>query len=496
MSSTGKQADRNRVVAEVSSKLFGVRITEHDVIGETLERVTTQSKDVEAIKHLLKDEVTKEEFSWKGFEEFQDSPLAIWVELNLGIEIPADEPPKRAQPKTLAAASELLAHHAGVSAEEASKALQKFLVAAHDIRTPQGRAPFAFKLHQFISGPGKVLATLEAPQHRTITLDAQRFAPGRQEKMVQLYSTHFCRDCGQEYHPVWKTTYGQIRFDPRDIGEITTEDNEEVNYGFLCPSHGALDYKGGLEDLPDSWIDFSKAEPKLKSNYKSARPIEFSISSDGVEGRGQKYWYIPGKFRFCLGCSQLHEAHGKDINRLASLSGEGRSSATTVLVLSALRQLFSMIELPEGAPDPRKLLGFTDNRQDAALQAGHFNDFIFLLTLRAGLIGALQSNYKVLDEEHLSEEVFKALGFNKVDEATLAEYLRTPKLMGLARQEAQRTLRYIIGYRLLRDLRRGWRFNNPNLDQLALLKMDYKSLDDFCQEEQLFKDTKIQCLSN
>jgi hypothetical protein len=26
-------------------------------------------------------------------------------------------------------------------------------------------------------------------------------------------------------------------------------------------------------------------------------------------------------------------------------------------------------------PHSRKLLGFTDNRQDAALQAGHFNDF-------------------------------------------------------------------------------------------------------------------------
>lgn len=495
MSSTGKQADRNQVVANVSSKLFGTQITEHDVIGETLERVTTHSKDVASIQYLLPAEIARQKFSWNSFEEFQDSALAIWVELNLGIEIPDDEPPKRAQPKTLASAAELLAEDASVSVDEASSALQKFLVAAHDIRTPQGRAPFAFKLHQFISGPGKVLATLEARQKRTITLDAQRFAPGKQDQSIQLYPTHFCRDCGQEYHPVWKTTFGQTRFDPRDIGEITTADNEELNFGFLCPTHVGLDYKGAMDDLPDTWIDYSKAEPKLKPSYKNARPIEFSISPTGVEGRGERYWYIPGKFRFCLNCSQLHEAHGKDINRLASLSGEGRSSATTVLTLSALRQLFSMEELPEGVPDPRKLLGFTDNRQDAALQAGHFNDFIFLLTLRAGLIGSLQANHKLLDEEHLSEEVFKALGFNKVDESTLAEYLRTPKLMGLARQEAQRTLRYIIGYRLLRDLRRGWRFNNPNLDQLALLKIDYKSLSDFCTEDTLFRDTKNTVLT-
>lgn len=85
MSSTGKQADRNKVVADVSSKLFGAKISEHDVIGETLERVTTQSKDVASIKALLKSEIEKESFSWSGFDEFKDSALAIWVELNLSL---------------------------------------------------------------------------------------------------------------------------------------------------------------------------------------------------------------------------------------------------------------------------------------------------------------------------------------------------------------------------------------------------------------------------
>lgn len=268
MSSTGKQVDRNRVVAEVASKLFGAQITEHDVIGETLERVTTPSKGVESIKSLLKSEIHNTNFAWKNFEVFKDSPLAIWVELNLGIEIPDDEPPKRAKPKTLDSAAELLAKDAGVSQQEASMALQRFLVAAHDVRTPQGRAPFAFKLHQFISGPGKVLATLEPSGSRAITLDAQRFAPGRQDQSIQLYPTHFCRDCGQEYHPVWKTVHGQIRFDPRDIGEVTTADNDELNFGFLCPVNPMLSFKGGLEDLPEAWLDFSKAEPKLKPSYK------------------------------------------------------------------------------------------------------------------------------------------------------------------------------------------------------------------------------------
>lgn len=94
MSSTGTQADRNKTVADVASKLFGTLVTEQDVIGETLERVTNPSKDVQAVKPLLKASLDRSQFSWSDFSEFSDDPLAIWVELNLGIELPGNEPPR------------------------------------------------------------------------------------------------------------------------------------------------------------------------------------------------------------------------------------------------------------------------------------------------------------------------------------------------------------------------------------------------------------------
>lgn len=483
MSSTGSQADRNRVVADVASKLFGTQISEHDVIGETLERVTNPLKDVNAIRTELPAAITRKQNVWADFDAFRNDPLSIWVELNLGIELPADEPPRRARPMMLEVASRRLAEDAGCQPEAARTALQRFLVAAHNVRTPQGRPPFAFKLHQFISGPGKVLTTLEARGKRHVTLDAQRFAPGRQQENVLLYPTHFCRDCGQEYLPVWHAQQ-PVSFSSREIDDIAAED--DASYGFLCPMVPGQQYGGQLEDLPETWIDLSRNEPKIKPTYKNAVPYMVTVDAKGQPGSGTEFWFIPGKFRFCLNCGTTHEAHGKDVNRLSSLSGEGRSSATTMIALAALQQLFALSEPVPGQPDPRKLLGFTDNRQDAALQAGHFNDFIFLLTLRAGLIRALQGSGGQLDEEHLSESVFKALGFQGVDEATLVEYLRTPKLMGLARQEAQRTLRFIIAYRLLRDLRRGWRFNNPNLDQLGLLQIRYRDLDAFCADASIF----------
>lgn len=485
MSSTGTTEDQQKTVAKVASKLFGTTITSHEVIGETLERVTDSTLDLAAVVPHLKERIRNTPFAWTDYSSFQHDPLAVWVELTLGIDMHELDKPKRAKPITLSEASTRLADDAGVDLEEARNALQAFLISAHSLKTSLGRPPFAFKLHQFISGPGKVHATLEAEGQRIITLDAQRFAPGRQDEDVLLYAAHFCRECGQEYHPVWEEQGPSCRFVPRDIEDIACED-DDVRFGFLAPRGSEQQYRGNLEDLPDNWLDLSGTDPKIKREYKHAVPVEVKVGAQGFEGQGISYWFIPGKFRFCLNCGYLHEAYGKDVNRLSSLSGEGRSSATTILTLTTLRQLFTIVDWPENVPDPRKLLGFTDNRQDAALQAGHFNDFIFLLTLRAGLIGALQQNRNMLTEENLADAVFKALSFDQNDEGILCEYLKSPKLVGLARQEAQRTLRFILGYRLLRDLRKGWRYNNPNLDQLKLLRIDYLGLEEFCADNSLF----------
>ncbi len=491
MSNSGSLAERNRVVAEVASRLFGTSISEREIIGETLERVTNQLKDVNAIRPELPNAIMRSQYTWSDFAAFRDDPMAIWVELMLGIELPPNEPPRRARPMTLEAASRRLASDAGCAPAASRLALQRFLLAAHEMRTPQGRPPFAFKLHQFISGPGKVLTTLEAQGKRQVTLEAQRFAPGRQDQGVYLFPTHFCRDCGQEYLPVWQSSQQPVSYSPREIDDIAVDVDDGSAYGFLCPVEQEQQYGGATEDLPESWIDQGRADLKVKQPYKAAVPKHIQVDARGRVGEGISYWFIPGKFRFCLCCGTVHEALGKDANRLSSLSGEGRSSATTMIALAALQQLFELPEPEQGQPDPRKLLGFTDNRQDAALQAGHFNDFIFLLTLRAGLIGALQENGGLLDEGHLSDAVFQSLGLHKEDEGTLVEYLRSPKLMGIARQEAQRTLRFIIAYRLLRDLRRGWRFNNPNLDQLGLLEIGYRDLEAFCEVAEHFKSNRV-----
>jgi hypothetical protein len=55
-----------------------------------------------------------------------------------------------------------------------------------------------------------------------------------------------------------------------------------------------------------------------------------------------------------------------DFAKLTELSSGGRSTDTTILSMSLIRRLRNDQDL---LPKARKLLSFTDNRQDASLQA-------------------------------------------------------------------------------------------------------------------------------
>jgi len=169
-----------------------------------------------------------------------------------------------------------------------------------------------------------------------------------------------------------------------------------------------------------------------------------------------------------------------DFGKLASLSTEGRSTATTVLSLAIVRALRAIASLP---PSARKLLSFTDNRQDASLQAGHFNDFIQVGLLRAALFGAVHAaGPEGLAHDVVAMKVTDALGLD------FADFASNPEAQFMARNNSIRALRDVVGYRIYRDLRRGWRVTSPNLEQCGLLTVAYDSLGELCRAEDVWRD--------
>src|SRR5262249_48275277 len=122
--------------------------------------------------------------------------------------------------------------------------------------------------------------------------------------------------------------------------------------------------------------------------------------------------------------------------------------------------------------DMQKLLAFTDNRQDASLQAGHFNDFVQTSLVRSALQRAVAAaSQDGISHDELTRKVFDAL------ELPFDEYAANPAAQFAARTNTEAALRSLLGYRLYADLHRGWRLTSPNVEQCGLLRFRYESLD-------------------
>ena len=132
----------------------------------------------------------------------------------------------------------------------------------------------------------------------------------------------------------------------------------------------------------------------------------------------------------------------------------------------------------------RKLLSFTDNRQDASLQAGHFNDFIEIGLLRSALYKAVEkAGAQGISHEQATHKVFDARNL------PLHQYAVDPAVRFAALDQTQKALREVLGYRLYRDLKRGWRVTAPNLEQCGLLEIQYLALDEVCSAEDIWENS-------
>ena len=116
-----------------------------------------------------------------------------------------------------------------------------------------------------------------------------------------------------------------------------------------------------------------------------------------------------------------------------------------------------------------KALSFTDNRQDASLQAGHLNDFVQVTMLRAGLVKALRRSGQ-LTFDIIGPQIFDALELRPED------FLLQPVNSGPGYEQGKKTMVDLLEYLLLEDLSRGWRITQPNLEQTGLLRIQYPGL--------------------
>ncbi len=479
MASGDEDAGR-RAVAKVGTTLFGSPVLEDDVITESLSRCTLGV----ARSEVLKAAVQQYDRIPVDYEAFRRDPLAVWIELHIGLD--DQEVRRRRKPQTLTQAAATLADHTGIDAALCRKALEQRFVAMSECKDERDQAFMAFKLHRFLSGAGHAHTTLQPAGTRRVALAAEKY--DRDDRTARLYPVFFCRECGQEAHSVSIDDEGTVVARPIDQTPRDGVDNEGWQHGFLVPdADGTLAFVGENEDYPDDWLEYTKSgDPRLKASHRGKHNGRMLLL--GADGRGAmdgvRAWFFPGKFRFCPQCRNQPPPQARDINKLAGLSAEGRSSATTLITATVL----DWMECGQVPADKarRKLLGFTDNRQDAALQSGHFNDFIFVTLLRGAMLRAVRAaGAEGLGYEQFGDSLRRALGFDPEDRDRRAAWMLDENPKGFAAlDEAKTAINRVLAHRLWNDLRRGWRFTNPNLDQLSLIRVDYPGVSMLAEDDE------------
>ena len=510
LSSEGSPAERKAHLARVASELFGDKVADDDVIGETLRRSTHPLGETAEEQAGLIERVNNPGAAPTDPDGFKTDPLSAWIEAAFGV-VEADERLERAKPLAVEGpngGASRLSEQTELDQEACAEAIRSQLMRGQQIKDPATQMPvFAFRLHQFLSRGDTAYATPELPGRRATTFEQERFVADDRNRVYLPLA--FCRECGQDYYVVERVpSETGLQLEARDLGDRPGDDEPGHASGFLYLSADNPwpdDWHEERERLPPDWLDQSGA---LRPTRRDQVPAPWAVRPDGslgqpvelvdynadaepaaggVSGPGPGpglsppvtgHW-IPAPFRFCLNCGVSYaNARGTDFSRLTGLGAGGRSTATTIMSLAAVRRLREAESL---SPEARKLLSFTDNRQDASLQAAHFNDFVQVTMLRSALYrAAVAAGPAGLAHDELAQRVFDELGL------PWETYAREPELAGPARGATDRTLRDVLAYRLYRDLQRGWRVTQPNLEQTGLLEIDYENLPDLLDDAALW----------
>ncbi|MBL7492506.1 DEAD/DEAH box helicase [Frankia sp. AgB1.9] len=486
LSTEGTREQQHEEIAKTATRLFGQPVNAAHVVDESLRRATADLP-------VSVSELTAAVDRSTPPADLSSDPLASWAETEFGLNPEPTAGPGsplrlvRRKPRRLREVARELAALTTRPVSFCDAALRATLLAGSKQRDEFGRPLFAFRLHQFVGKGDTVYVSIEAEDVRHVTTRRQLVHPEKPGAI--LVPLMFCRECGQEYLQVIRRG-GRFAVDGDFNG---AEDEEHGGYLYVSSSNPwPVGDEAVRARLPGSWLEPDGSLPK---NRRPMLPEVVRVPPDGRQlddlgpgsGEGIEAAFVRAPFRFCLNpsCRVSYEsARQQDFAKLSSLGSEGRSSATTVLSSSLLRVLRADEELEE---DARKLLAFTDNRQDASLQAGHFNDFVQVSLIRAALHRAcVDAGPGGLSHEDLPKQVVRAMSLPR------ERYAEQPRAKASSvREQADRALRHVIELRLYLDLQRGVRITMPNLEQTGLLVIGYRDLNEAAADDDAWRGTEL-----
>jgi len=482
---TGEDPDQQKVqIAAVATVLFGRTFLVDQVVSESLARSLADGDAVPPASEL-KAAIAAGITPAASLAELKANPLGKWLENRVALRLSSGHL-LRGQPLPPSEVAKLLSEDAAVDQSTANNCLEGLLQWISQINlglqaSGKRYTILPFKLHQFISQTGSVYTTLDQDENRDITLEPGVFKYDDDSKKP-IFPNVFSRASGHAF--ICVTRVGD-HLEPREFRESSDED-EGGQDGYLIIGDDIWDEHDDLAFLPDSWLNKGRTGPDSRKRLFFPIRLNFDETGRCSETEPLRWWgwFMRAPLLFDPTAGVFFDTKTNEGTKLTKLGSEGRSTSTTITTFSILNRLSDA----GFHPRDQKLISFTDNRQDAALQAGHFNDFVQVVRLRAGIQRAVTAAGEAgLTFERLGAAVFAALKLPFVEYGNKNEEPELPNI----RRSYDELFQTFLLYRALGDLRRSWRIVLPNLEQCALLEISYADLAEVASTEKYWDKVPI-----
>ena len=329
------------------------------------------------------------------------------------------------------------------------------------------------KIHSFFSQGRPIHSCIGDTKH--LNDRGERLCPtcAEDEKQSPTFPLVFCRSCGVEYHSVIRYEGGRLA--PSELDSVTTEGQN----GYVLLLDPESETAEDLE-LPETWLT---PTGRIQQKFQELVPTFHTICRhcgevDPTCGHERyKILFIPVPFLFCPECGVEYDRRSREFSKLFSYGTIGRSTATDIILGAEMRNL------PKGQ---RKIIAFSDNRQDTALQAAHINSMSNRLQFRRLLYNTLKQHNATVAADHFIS--FSQIGlqlFNTLDASGLMPPYDSnqERRYGRAAQQIGVSYQKYLQFLTLRELEGTHRRIHQNLEDIGAVFVGYDGLDEFAADE-------------
>lgn len=467
-------------VAEVASCIFGSAYTKEQVIDETL-AIGLSDEDLsdDGLHSCINNPVPDS----TDPNDAKKYPTAIWIEQSIALDY-KEKGGKyfRGKPISIKDMAKQLCLQTGEATEKCQKHIIEVLNWCNLLNQQEGVSILPYKIHQFIPQTGSVYLTIGEQSNRQITVKEKLYCKDLSHGDIKImyFPVVFSRFSGHEFYVV-KVEGSRVM--PRNFDGYTTGDRDnDINDGYIILPHNGEDADNYMldvdsDDIPSDWYTINKkGERKLKKTYLARIPQKVYVNQAGAYSTtkpidAQTYMeavFVPSPLMYDPTARVVYKGKQSEYSKLSKIGGEGRSTATTVL---SYEDIILMQQMGIEQSD-RKVLTFVDARQDAALQAGHFNDFIRIGKIRSAIWNAIKDAAEPIDNTKIARLVLENLHLEFND------FSDRQDLRGRRANEVKNIMERYLSTIIYDDLAGNWTVIMPNLEDCALLNIGYKYLHD------------------